>query len=114
LQPLLYSLTFIKLYLASRFIYQTFDAKSTLEKTERAIQNGKSIETGNTGYTRHRTKTSKTKNTTQKTKKMNNTDPIRKSIIFLSVLCDKNRVSIKQELQDKHVTKKKEKKKKDK
>jgi hypothetical protein len=45
---------------------------------------------------------------------MNNTDPIRKSIIFLSVLCDKNRVSIKQELQDKHVTKKKEKKKKDK
>ena len=33
-----------------------------LEKTERAIKNGQSKETGNAGYTRHRTKTNKTKN----------------------------------------------------
>jgi len=33
------------------------------------IKNGQSRDTGNIGYTRHRTKTNKTKNTTQKTKK---------------------------------------------
>ena len=84
--PLRYYLTFIKLYLVSGFIHQTFNAKSTLEKTERVIKKCQSIETGNTGYTRQRTKTSQTKtNTTQKTKKMNNTDPIRKSTIC--VIC---------------------------
>ena len=45
-----------------------------LEKTEGAIKNGQSRETGNIGYTRHRSKSNKTKNTTQKTKKMSNTD----------------------------------------
>jgi hypothetical protein len=44
-----------------------------LEKTEEAIKNGQSRETGNIGYTRHMTKTNKKKNTTQKTKKMSNT-----------------------------------------
>ena len=44
-----------------------------LEKTEGVINNGQSRDTGNTGYTRHRTKTNKTKNITQKTKKMSNT-----------------------------------------
>jgi len=33
----------------------------TLEKTEWAIKNGQSRDTGNIGYTRHRTKTNKTK-----------------------------------------------------
>ena len=44
-----------------------------LEKTEGAIKNGqsRSRDTGNIGYTRHKTKT----NTTQKTKQMSNTDP---------------------------------------
>ena len=32
-----------------------------LEKTEEAIKNGQSRETGNIGYTRHMTKTNKTK-----------------------------------------------------
>ena len=45
-----------------------------LVKTEGAIKNAKSRDTGNIGYTRHRTKTNKTNNTTQKTKKMRNTD----------------------------------------
>jgi hypothetical protein len=45
----------------------------TLEKTESAIKYGESRETGNIGYSRHRTKTKK--NTTQKIKKMSNTDP---------------------------------------
>ena len=45
-----------------------------LEKTEGAMKNGQSRQTGNFGYTRHRKKTDKTKNTTQKTKKMSNTD----------------------------------------
>jgi hypothetical protein len=31
------------------------------------MKNGQSRETGNIGYTRHRTKTNKTQNTTQKT-----------------------------------------------
>jgi hypothetical protein len=48
-----------------------------LEKTEGAIENRKSRETGHIGYTRHRTKTNKTKNTTQKTKMISNTDPIK-------------------------------------
>jgi hypothetical protein len=49
-----------------------------LEKTEGVIKNRQSRETGNIGYTRHRTKTNKNEkqhNTTQKTKKMSNTDP---------------------------------------
>jgi hypothetical protein len=46
-----------------------------VEKTEGAIKNRQSRETGNIEYTRHRTKTNKTNNTTQKTKKMSNTDP---------------------------------------
>jgi hypothetical protein len=33
----------------------TIGSKSTLEKTERAIKNGQSKNTGNIGYTRHRT-----------------------------------------------------------
>ena len=37
------------------------------------IKNGQSRETGNIGYTRHRTATNKTNNTTQKTKTMSNT-----------------------------------------
>ena len=40
-----------------------------------AIRNGQPRDTGNIGYTRHRTKTNKTKNTTQKPTKMRNTDP---------------------------------------
>jgi hypothetical protein len=46
-----------------------------LEKTEGAIKNGQSRETGNIGHTRHRTKTSKANNTIQKTKNMSNIDP---------------------------------------
>ena len=42
------------------------------EKTEGAIKNGQSRETGNIGYTRHRKRTNKTQNTTQKIKKMSN------------------------------------------
>ena len=45
------------------------------EKTEGAITDGQSRDTGNFGYTRQRTKSKKTKNTTQKTKNnMSNTD----------------------------------------
>jgi len=36
-----------------------------LEKTEGTIRKGQSRETGNSGYTRNKTKTNKTKNTTQ-------------------------------------------------
>jgi len=46
-----------------------------LEKTEGSIKNGQSRETGNTMYTRHRTRTSKPKTTTHKTKPMSNMDP---------------------------------------
>jgi len=47
--------------------------KQTLEKPERAIKNKQFKETGNIGYTGHRTRT---KNTTQKkTKQMSNTNP---------------------------------------
>ena len=35
------------------------------EKTEVAVKNGQSRETGNIGHIRHKTKTNKTKNTTQ-------------------------------------------------
>ena len=44
------------------------------KKTEGAIKNGQSRDTGNIGYTTHRMKTNKAKNTTQKTKNMSNTD----------------------------------------
>ena len=46
-----------------------------LEKTEGAIKNEQSRETGNTVYTRHMTRTSKTKTQHIKTKSMRNTDP---------------------------------------
>jgi hypothetical protein len=59
---------------AHRNMAYTWIYKYTLEKTKGAIEKGQSRETGNIGYTRHRTKTNKTKNITQKTKKMNNTD----------------------------------------
>jgi len=49
--------------------------KQMLEKTEGSIKNGQSRETGNTMYTRYRTRTSKPKTTTHKTKPMSNTDP---------------------------------------
>jgi Pyruvate/2-oxoacid:ferredoxin oxidoreductase delta subunit len=45
-----------------------------LEKTEGAFKDAKSRNTGNIGYTKHRTTTTKTKQTTQKTKKMRKTD----------------------------------------
>jgi len=46
---------------------------------EGPIKNGQSRDTGNVGYTRHRTKTNKKKNKkTQKTKKMSNNDSIKK------------------------------------
>ena len=46
-------------------------------KTEGAIKNGLSRDTGIVGYTRHKMKTNITQkhNTTQKTKKMSNIDP---------------------------------------
>ena len=49
-----------------------------LEKTDGAIKNGQSRETGNIGYTRYKTKTHKAKNTTQKTKTMSKTRTIPK------------------------------------
>jgi Pyruvate/2-oxoacid:ferredoxin oxidoreductase delta subunit len=52
-----------------------------LEKTEGAIKDTKSRDTGNNGYTRHRTKTTKTKQTTQKTKKMRNTDTTKYQVL---------------------------------
>ena len=45
-----------------------------LDNTEEAIMNGQSKDTGNFGYTRHRTKTNNTTNTIQKTKKMSHTE----------------------------------------
>ena len=39
----------------------TQDTGQRLEKTEMAIKNGQSKETGNTGYTRHRTKVRETR-----------------------------------------------------
>ena len=47
---------------------QSREKLATLGNQEWTIQR----ETGNIGYTRHRTKTNKTKNTTQKTKKTGN------------------------------------------
>jgi len=48
-----------------------------LEKTEGAIKNGQSRDTGNTGYTKHRMKTKqKTTTPTQNTEEMSNMDPI--------------------------------------
>jgi hypothetical protein len=44
-----------------------------LEKTKRAMENAKSRDTGNIGYTRHMTKTNKANNTTYEIKKMRNT-----------------------------------------
>jgi len=46
-----------------------------LDKTEEAIKNWQSRDTGNTGYTIHRTKINKTKRTTHKTKLMSNIKP---------------------------------------
>ena len=46
-----------------------------LEKTEGAIKNAQSRETGNIVYTRHRTETNKAKHTIQKNWKMSNTGP---------------------------------------
>jgi len=40
----------------------------TLEKTEGAIKNGQSRDTGSTEHTRHRTKTNKTQHRTHKAK----------------------------------------------
>ena len=42
-------------------------------------------DTGNTRYTRHRTKTNKAKNTTQKSKKMSNTVPTGGSLLVLQL-----------------------------
>ena len=55
----------------------TQDTGQRLEKTKGTIKNGQSRDTGNNGYTRHRTKISKThiKNTTQKIIKFSNTNP---------------------------------------
>jgi hypothetical protein len=47
-----------------------------LEKTEGAIKNEQSRETGNIGQTRHMAETNNAKYTTHKTKKMSNTDLI--------------------------------------
>jgi hypothetical protein len=44
-------------------VYIYLNAILTLEKTEWAIKNGQSRDSGNIGYTRHRTKTNKAKNT---------------------------------------------------
>jgi hypothetical protein len=57
--------TFVYTYLISigAYTYWLID-EYTLEKTERTIKNWQSRDTGNIGYTRHRTKT-KHKNTTQ-------------------------------------------------
>jgi DNA-binding transcriptional regulator YiaG len=45
---------------------------NALEKIEGAINNGQSRKTGNVGYTRNRTKTSKAKNTAKKPNTMSN------------------------------------------
>ena len=49
--------------------------KNTLEKTEGAIKYKQSRDTGNSGHTKHVTKTSNKHNTTHNTKQMSNTDP---------------------------------------
>ena len=50
-----------------------------LEVSEVVIKNGQSRDTGNNGYTRHRTKTNKTRDTTRETKKMSNMDPTKRT-----------------------------------
>jgi DNA-binding transcriptional regulator YiaG len=45
---------------------------NALEKIEGAINNGQSRKTGNVGYTRNRTKTSKAKHTAKKPNTMSN------------------------------------------
>jgi hypothetical protein len=52
-----------------------------LDKTEVAIKNQQSRDTGNIRCTRHRTekKTNKKHNTTQKTKNKGNTDPTKRA-----------------------------------
>jgi len=47
---------------------------NTLKRTEGAITNGQSRDSGNIEHSRHRMKTNKTKHTTQKTEKRINTD----------------------------------------
>ena len=63
-----------KCVVSLRLYLPTLKCKEMLGKTEGAIKNAKSRDTGNIGYTRHRTKTNKANNTTQKRKKMRNTD----------------------------------------
>ena len=46
----------------------TQDTGQRLEKTKGTIKNGRSRDTDNIGYTRHRLKTNKTTNKTQNTK----------------------------------------------
>jgi hypothetical protein len=41
------------------WVHKTQDKKKTSKKTEGAIKNGQSRETGNIGHTRHRMKTNK-------------------------------------------------------
>ena len=50
---------------------------NSFKKSEGAIKNGLSRDTGNTGNTRHKTETNKAQihNTTHKNKRMSNTDP---------------------------------------
>jgi hypothetical protein len=50
-------------------IGSTLFHKLMLEKTEGAINNGQSRDTGNTGYTRQRMKTNKTKTSLRKLKR---------------------------------------------
>ena len=56
------------------FLHRTCKDKYTLKKTEGAIKNGQFIETGNIGYTRHRTKTNKAKQYSTENKNMSITD----------------------------------------
>ena len=64
-----------KFVVSLRLNLPTPKCKEMLEKTEGAIKDTKSRDTGNIGYTRHRTKTNKTKQTTQKTKKRHHQIP---------------------------------------
>ena len=64
-----------KFVVSLRLNLPTPKCKEMLEKTEGAIKDAKSRDTGNIGYTRHRTKTNKTKQTTQKTKKRHHQIP---------------------------------------
>ena len=53
----------------------------TLEKNEGTIKNGQSRNTGNIGYTRHRTKTNKTKTQHRNLKWVINTDPTKYQVL---------------------------------